>query len=351
MAPNPNDSLKSTWRTGDRSKWNRHHWTIHSLNIYPQLLNVPVPVHAKTDKIPYGRQWDFQFWIIFHAMIPLGIHQAWLSLTSRPIHIWGIFGLYLVSFTLIGIREVHVIRRMGLVYGYFDGDVAPRDGVPDVGVARVGNGLMKTALWRMSMLVFLTYDRNNAPIDVLSSWQWWCGLMLKIGLYGLVVDFWFYWYHRAMHDIGPLWKYHRTHHLTKHPNPLLGAYADEEQEFCDMAFIPFLAYLTLRVIGLRLEFYEWWICFEYVAFSELIGHSGLRIAGGTPTTFFWLLDVLGMNLAIEDHDLHHRYGYRKSQNYGKQTRVWDRLFGTCGDRIEAIEENIDYDDRVFVPIF
>jgi hypothetical protein len=31
-----------------------------------------------------------------------------------------------------------------------------------------------------------------------------------------------------------LWKYHRTHHLTKHPNPLLTLYADTEQEFFDI---------------------------------------------------------------------------------------------------------------------
>lgn len=38
--------------------------------------------------------------------------------------------------------------------------------------------------------------------------------------------------------------------------------------------------------------------------------------------------MFDMELVIEDHDLHYRNGWRRSHNYGKQTRLWDRLFGT-----------------------
>jgi sterol desaturase/sphingolipid hydroxylase (fatty acid hydroxylase superfamily) len=47
--------------------------------------------------------------------------------------------------------------------------------------------------------------------------------------------------------------------------------------------------------------------------------------------------------------LHHRKGYRKSGNYGKQTKLWDRLFGTEMPRIEC--ENVDFDHRVHMPFF
>ena len=56
-------------------------------------------------------------------------------------------------------------------------------------------------------------------------------------------------------------------------------------------------------------------------------------------------------LVIEDHDLHHRKGWRKSFNYGKQTRIWDRVFGTCTNRIEAVPSNIDYGNTVIMPVF
>jgi sterol desaturase/sphingolipid hydroxylase (fatty acid hydroxylase superfamily) len=56
-------------------------------------------------------------------------------------------------------------------------------------------------------------------------------------------------------------------------------------------------------------------------------------------------------LCIEDHDLHHRKGWKNSANYGKQTRLWDKLFGTCAERIELTPENIDYNYQLKLAIF
>jgi sterol desaturase/sphingolipid hydroxylase (fatty acid hydroxylase superfamily) len=70
-----------------------------------------------------------------------------------------------------------------------------------------------------------------------------------------------------------------------------------------------------------------------------------------PSPITWLLQLCDAELAVEDHDLHHRRGWKKSFNYGKQTRVWDRLFGSCLDRLEAKPDNIDYGTVVWMPIF
>lgn len=152
-----------------------------------------------------------------------------------------------------------------------------------------------------------------------------------------------------MHDTNALWKYHRTHHLTKHPNPLLSLYADTEQEIFDIAVIPILAWGSLKAVGLPMSFYEWWVCHQFVAFAELAGHSGLRLVANPPSPFNWLLRFFGVELTIEDHDLHHRQGWKKSANYGKQTRLWDTVFGTVKDRIES--ERIDPNEVVKIPLF
>lgn len=154
-----------------------------------------------------------------------------------------------------------------------------------------------------------------------------------------------------MHDINDLWRFHRTHHLTKHPNMLLTAYADHEQEFFDMVGIPLMTYATLKLAGLPMGFYGWWVCHQYIAFTEVLGHSGLRVHGAAASTLSWLLEYFDCNIVIEDHDLHHREGWRKSHNYGKQTRVWDRVFGTCHDRIESNKENVDYENPAVLPLF
>ncbi|RAK99891.1 sterol desaturase family protein [Aspergillus ibericus CBS 121593] len=344
--PNPKDSMKSTWRRQDRSQWSISHWFFEILGVHPTDLNKPIPVHPKTDKIPYMGQWSQHRWVLYHAFIPLALHQAYVTYTGQNLGPIAAVFFYSFAFKLIAIHELHVMRRMGHIIGFLDGDQHERDGVPDVGVSKVVRSLMSTSTFRPIMTVFLSYRTAQTPAGM--SWAW---LPLEIGLYGIILDFWFYWYHRLMHDVGSLWKYHRTHHLTKHPNPLLTLYADTEQEIFDIAGIPLLTYISLRLMGLPMGFYEWWICHQYVMFAELAGHSGLRMHASPPSTLNWLLKLFSAELVVEDHDLHHRKGWKKSHNYGKQTRLWDRIFGTCRERIESVPDNVDYENQLVMPVF
>ncbi|KAH6988901.1 hypothetical protein BKA56DRAFT_574825 [Ilyonectria sp. MPI-CAGE-AT-0026] len=349
--PYPKDSIKSTWPLGDRSEWGLNHRIIDALNVYPITPGTEVPVHPKTDKIPYFVQWQGHAWVLMHAFIPITIHQTWLWYTGKEsLNPIAVFFLYFFAFTVVVIREVKGARKAGQDLGYLDGDVHERDGIPDVGVDKVAAALWKTTGSRIAMATYISYNSYQSPAMALGDWHWWAWLWLQIGLYGIVLDFWFYVYHRAMHDIDWLWKYHRTHHLTKHPNTLLAAYADHEQEFFDMVGVPFLTCMTFRALGIPLGFYDWWICHQYIAFTEVLGHSGLRVYAIPPSTLTWLLRMLSCELVVEDHDLHHRKGWRKSHNYGKQTRLWDRIFGTCHERIESKPENVDWDNGVYFPI-
>ena len=338
--------MKSTWRRIDRAQWTIFHWFYELLGIHPVELDQEVPVHAKKDKVPHVPDWSMHRWVILHTIIPFALHHAYVVYTGQNLGPIGAFFFYSAAFKAIAIHKLHVLRRLGHVHGFFDGDKHERDGVPDVGVAKVVHSLISTSTIRPIFSVFLSYRTSQAPADM--SWYW---LPLEAGLYGIILDFWFYWYHRLMHDVGSLWKYHRTHHLTKHPNPLLTLYADTEQEFFDIAGIPLLTYGTMKLMGLPMGFYEWFLCHQYVVFAELAGHSGLRVHATPPNTLSWLLKMFNAELVIEDHDLHHRYGWKSSHNYGKQTRLWDRIFGTCRDRIECTDEMIDYDEKVPMPLF
>lgn len=342
---NPKDSMKSTWQA-DRSQWGFAHWFITASGIYPQDLDREVPVHSKTEKVPHLSDWYTVRWVVAHAAIPLLIHQAYVWYTGHNLGTFAAFIFYSLAFKLIGIRELHVIRGLGHKYGFFDGDKHERDGVPDIGVRKVLQSVVSTSTFRPMMFVFINYQKSLAPDSI--NWFW---LPVEIGLYGVILDFWFYWYHRVMHDRNDLWKYHRTHHLTKHPNPLLTLYADAEQEFFDILGVPIATYFTMRFMGLPMGFYEWFICSQFVVFAELAGHSGLRLHTVPPSTVSWLLEYFDCELVIEDHDLHHRTGWKKSHNYGKQTRLWDKIFGTCTDRIESTKENIDYVNTAYLPAF
>lgn len=349
--PNPKDSMKSTWMDSDRSEWTYAHRTLwRSLSRHPEY-NAVVPVHAKTDPMPHMAQWSQHVFILTHALLPILLHQAVLSVTGwRSVSAWVVFPLYFFATLLMLSRQSLVMRYLGHVHGYLDGDAHARDGIPDVGVKKVFFEMYKMLFGRPLMTMVLTYQASQAPFDVMAQPRWWAWLAVQAGLYGIVLDFWFYWYHRAMHDVAPLWKFHRTHHLTKHPNPMLAGYADEEQELGDIFLVPLLTWVTMHFgFGMPFGFYSWWICQSYILYAEALGHSGLRIFLAPPSTLAWLLQYFDVALAIEDHDLHHRKGHRKSFNYGKQTRLWDKLFGTSFERYES--PNVDYKVQAYMPFF
>lgn len=340
------DSIKSSWRLWDRRRWNAGHWLIEILAVHSVHLDKSIPAHPKSAKVPYASQWYLNAWVFIHAMVPLVIQQSFSLYFGYQFSppVTGIF--YSLSLQAIGVHEIHILRRLGHIYGFLDGDTHDRDGVPDNGIWRTIRSLLFGAILRPLMLVTLAYRVDNKPLSM--HWGW---LLLETGLYAIVLDFWFYWYHRLMHESDYLWKFHRTHHLTKHPIPLLSAYADLEQEFFDIVGIPLMTYSSLKLLGLPMRFYEWWICQQYIIFTEALGHSGLRIEATAVNPWSWLFRLLEVELVIEDHDLHHRRGWRKSHNYGKQTRIWDSIFGTTCPRVEGHRGNIDYGNPVKFPLF
>ena len=109
------------------------------------------------------------------------------------------------------------------------------------------------------------------------------------------------------------------------------AFADEPQELFDLVGSPVLAYLLYP-----LSFDALLIWSLYFASVELMGHSGLRIYYPTSLTSP-LMRLFNLEGIVEDHDLHHRFGWRDSFNYEKAKwdlgyAIWD-----CwpADRVDA----------------
>lgn len=114
---------------------------------------------------------------------------------------------------------------------------------------------------------------------------------MQVSAFCIILDLWFYIYHRLMHQYDFLWHLHSLHHETKRPNALLSAFADEVQEWGDMVVIPVLTWLVVP-----LPFYTWWVATCYLSYSEASGHSGIRIYATPPPSDF--LRWFGMELTL-----------------------------------------------------
>ncbi|KEI37590.1 uncharacterized protein L969DRAFT_96118 [Mixia osmundae IAM 14324] len=259
--------------------------------------------------------------ILFWGLFPQVVQ--WISYTLYPEYQWPVkvaYPFYLLSFvgfshTLLGRLHYYMEK-----YGVFDEDVRGRDTVDDKHADHIGKSIFAYILLRGLGPFLYAYDKTEMPLSGLSMWS-----LPKIAIAGVVLDYFFYVYHRSCHQSDAIWFIHRFHHSTKHPTAILSIQAEEYQELLEVIIIP-----TLTQIAVPMTFSELWVAITYLLYVEALGHSGIRADWSHPLTTPFLRPF-NMELAVEDHDLHHRYG-KSGLSYGKQSRVFDTLFNTKAPR-------------------
>jgi sterol desaturase/sphingolipid hydroxylase (fatty acid hydroxylase superfamily) len=144
---------------------------------------------------------------------------------------------------------------------------------------------------------------------------WAFALLLSV----LLLDAVSYWWHRANHVLGLLWRFHQAHHsdltftastaLRFHPGELLLA----------------LPVRLTAVVAFGIPI-EGLIAFEvWFAFSNFFEHGDIRLPRRLEDRASWLFVTPA---------LHRRHHSRRrdllNSNYGTIFTFWDRLFGTFG---------------------
>lgn len=135
------------------------------------------------------------------------------------------------------------------------------------------------------------------------------------------VDFLYYWWHRASHEVNVLWAAHVVHHSSEDYNL---AVALRQAVLTSWTSLPF--YLPLAFLGVPpivfaavhsfSTLYQFWI------HTELVG----RVGGAAG----WLLNL------PHHHRVHHAINAQYlDKNYGATLIVWDRLFGTYAEEVET----------------
>ena len=151
--------------------------------------------------------------------------------------------------------------------------------------------------------------------------EWWVYLALFLGL-----EFCYYWYHRASHEVFLMWATHSTHHS---PNEmtLSAAYRLGWMPFLSftwvfflpLVFIGFSPILVFTMLSINLM-YQFWL------HTKLIGRLGI------------LEGILNTPAA---HRVHHASNpIYLDKNYGGILILFDRFFGTYA--IEQEGEEIVY---------
>jgi alkylglycerol monooxygenase len=135
------------------------------------------------------------------------------------------------------------------------------------------------------------------------------------------VDFLYYWWHRASHEVNVLWAAHIVHHSSEDYNLAVALRQAVLTSWTSLIFyaplalvgVPPLVYATTVAFS---TLYQFWI------HTQLVG----KVRGP--------LDYI-LNLPSH-HRVHHAINPRYlDKNYGATLIIWDRLFGTYEEEIEA----------------
>jgi sterol desaturase/sphingolipid hydroxylase (fatty acid hydroxylase superfamily) len=283
---------------------------------------------------PTHNIWLERLWLIYAISPALIIQALWYHFvpednyyhTWHPLVTYAFYFFAFFVFTVLLVKHIHYYMDY---YGTFDEHKRPRDYVSDIMVTRLIVSVIIYLLARTGGgLILGGYNRNESPsFGHTISWFF----IIKISLWLISLDFFFYCYHRACHTVPFLWKIHSLHHCTKHPTPIQSILAGDIQEIIEIFLVPLVASLVVPLTA-----HEFWIAQCILLFIEATGHSGIR-AYWPHVILYEVLRPFNMELCIEDHDLHHRLG-KSGMNYGKQTRIFDRIFGTTSERVECVQK-------------
>jgi sterol desaturase/sphingolipid hydroxylase (fatty acid hydroxylase superfamily) len=148
--------------------------------------------------------------------------------------------------------------------------------------------------------------------------NWW-----TIGFLFIALEFAYYWYHRASHQINVMWATHSTHHS---PNEMVFASAirlgwTPLLSFTWMFFLPlvWIGFTTTEVFGmLSLN-----LLYQFLVHTRLIGKLGF---------------IEGILNTPSAHRVHHASNEEYlDKNYGGVLMIYDRLFGTYAPERDDLE--------------
>ncbi|ORY77625.1 hypothetical protein BCR35DRAFT_267036 [Leucosporidium creatinivorum] len=293
------------------------------------LATCPTEMHELKDEeldrgpIPTQSVLRENIFILSRGLVPLAIQAA--SYYVFPNVKWPLavaYPFYVLAFMGFALQVMSRLNYYCVALGVFDEKNIGRDRTPDKSVNGLAKGITAYMFVRTGFTFYLHYNKGITP---LTDFSW--TFPLRLAAWEITMDYFFYVYHRSCHEIDALWFIHQHHHTTKHPTAILAILAEDYQEYLEIFFIPLAATLLVPM-----SFSEMYLTLCYTIYVEMLGHSGVRSYWAHPV--LWGLKALDMDLAVEDHDIHHRFG-KSGKNYGKQTRVWDKLFSTVGERIET----------------
>lgn len=195
----------------------------------------------------------------------------------------------------------------------------------------VGNTLMVTltkgAVFAFNLYLFNHFNVLNLS-KILPSWAVWLSAFF-------LIDFVYYWYHRASHRVRFLWAVHMNHHSSEEMNFLV---AFRQAWFGPITKIPFFAFLPIFFLDPTITI----VAGAIATLFGVLGHTQLVGKLGFLERIF---------ITPSHHRVHHGANPEYiDKNYGNLFIIWDKLFGTFEAENAPVVFGITNNVKTFNPI-
>jgi len=173
------------------------------------------------------------------------------------------------------------------------------------------------SLLALAVIVPLTrLASDSAPL--LGHWRpaWWSGIA-GLALDLVLLDLLIYWWHRANHRLGLLWRFHDVHHRD--------AFLDTTSAVRFHAGEVLLSALARAaiIVPLALPLGSILAFESLVLVAALFHHSNLRLPSWLERPLSWVIVTPAIHWVH-----HHARRADTDSNYGTVLSIWDRLFGS-----------------------
>jgi sterol desaturase/sphingolipid hydroxylase (fatty acid hydroxylase superfamily) len=209
-----------------------------------------------------------------------------------------------------------------LVTAFAAAELRRSEGYRSGAKVRVTNFLIGTIVALFGFLLSILFDTFKAfmPVDgllgyVIPGWRpaGVTGVLVSILVYGLVWDFFQYWFHRLQHELAVLWPSHRVHHS----DDAVNASTALRRSVPELALIFLLIFLPTALVA-GIEPVAAWFAFAVFYSWGFFNHADISLPLGAMTPVF---------SGPQWHRLHHGIETRNC-NYAAFFPVLDILFGT-----------------------
>ncbi len=157
----------------------------------------------------------------------------------------------------------------------------------------------------------------------------------RTGIGLLLFDGWMYLWHRANHEIGFLWRFHRLHHL----DTAMDVTTTLRFHPAEIGLSTAARLVVMPLLGLTIGDL---VLYEIVMFPVILfHHSNLRISDRPDRLLRWLIVTPAV------HRVHHsRVQVETDSNYGSVLSLWDRLAGTLRLRTNGLPVSFGLDVEI-----